>query len=280
MPSAGETAEALLCDGYTIISSFLTADDLRVLTEEVEQFLASADVDVICRPGLFPLRWNDAIVARVLRSERHMRSLRASLGDSDLKWLSGYVSTREPRTLALWWHQDWWCWDHPISYRRAATQVAVLCYLSDTDTDSGALRVLPGSHHVGMAAHRLLPEPHGNVADELPPDHPALADLPGQRTIRLQAGDAVALDYRLLHGTHANDTCRRRDRLLLSFIPAWDDLPMGMKAHLIQHHALPGEAEAESVSASGYAEMLPRFDGLRVSLPINRVPPAWFTVSD
>ena len=271
-------AEALLRDGYTVMPSFLQAGDLQVLTQEVE--VSSPDVEAMCRPGLFPLRWNDTIVASILRSERHVRSLCAALGAGDLRWLSGYISMRAPHSPALWWHRDWWCWDHPISFRRSATQVAVLCYLSDTDTRSGALRVLPGSHHAGTAVHCLLPEAHGELADRLPPDHAAMADLPGQTTLNLQAGDAVVLDYRLLHGTHANETRRRRDCVLLSFIPAWCDLPMEMRAHLIMHHALPGEAEAKSRSTSGYGERLPRFDGPPASLRLNRVPPAWFTVSD
>ncbi len=273
-------AEALLRDGYTVIPSFLQADDVEVLSQTVGAFLASPGVDAMCRPGLFPLRWNDPIVARVLRSAPHVDAVRAALRAGDLKWLSAYISTRDPCSPPLWWHQDWWCWDHPVSFRRSAAQVAVLCYLNDTAARSGALRVLPGSHHADTAAHRLLPEAHGDHADRLPPDHAAMSDLRGQRTLALRSGDAVVLDYRLLHGIHANDTSRRRDCVLLSFVPAWDDLPMEMRAHLIQHHALPSEPEAESRFASGYAKMLPRFDGPRVSLRLNRVPPASFTASD
>jgi Phytanoyl-CoA dioxygenase (PhyH) len=273
-------AEALLDDGYRVIPSFLDATDLRLLTQDVEVLLSSPRGASMCRPGLIPLRWNDAIVARILQPARPARVLRDALRARDLKWLSGYVSTRASHTPALWWHQDWWCWDHPISFRRPATQVAVLCYLTDTDVQSGALRVLAGSHRASTAAHGLLPEAHGKLADGLPRDHAALADLPGQRTLAVRAGDAVVLDYRLLHGTHANATSRRRDCILLSFIPAWSELPREMQAHLIAHLALPDHAESTSRAASAYDDLLPRFEGTPASLRLNRVPPTTFTVGD
>jgi hypothetical protein len=67
------------------------------------------------RPGndLIPLRWNDGIVARILGLRQRMRLLRDLLRANDLKWLSGYVSIKAAHSPALWWHQDWWCWDIP-----------------------------------------------------------------------------------------------------------------------------------------------------------------------
>jgi ectoine hydroxylase-related dioxygenase (phytanoyl-CoA dioxygenase family) len=103
---------------------------------------------------------------------------------------------------------------------------------------------------------------------------------PGSETLAVRAGDAVVLDYRLLHGTHANATPRRRDCILLSFIPAWSELPREMQAHLIAHLALPDHAERTSRAASAYDELLPRFEGMPASLPLNRVPPMRFTVGD
>ena len=99
----------------------------------------------------------------------------------------------------LWWHQDWWCWDHPLTYRRMAPQIAVLCYLADTNAQNGALRVLRGSHLKSAPIHAVLPEAHGHSAEGLEPGHIALSDLPGQVTLCLRAGDAVVIDYRLLH---------------------------------------------------------------------------------
>ncbi len=62
------------------------------------------------------LRWDEPAVASVLGSRRRMEQLRQRLGAPDLKWLSGYVSSKAPHSPALWWHQDWWCWDHPFGF--------------------------------------------------------------------------------------------------------------------------------------------------------------------
>ena len=205
-----------------------------------------------------------------------MQRLRDQLQASDLRWLSGYLSIKESHSAALWWHQDWWCWDHPVSFSRATTQVAVLCYLTGTSEENGALRVMPKSHHQSMPLHRHLPEPHGDDANRLPPDHPAMLDCPGQRTVPARAGDAVLLDYRLLHGTHPNNTPYRRDCILLSFIPNWSRLSADLQAHCMMHPALPCEEEAPSLLASGYSDLVPQFAGIPASIAVNRLAPADF----
>jgi ectoine hydroxylase-related dioxygenase (phytanoyl-CoA dioxygenase family) len=139
---------------------------------------------------------------------------------------------------------------------------------------------MPGTHHCGTVLHRALPEPHAETANALPAGHVALADTAEQDTIELLAGDAVALDYRLLHGTHANETARRRDCIILSFAPNWNALPREIKAHLIMHPALPDRRESEVREATCYDDILPRFDGTPESQRINRIPPANFAISD
>src|SRR3974390_2379000 len=69
---------------------------------------------------LLPLRWSDATVGFLLGSERRVQVLTDALQANDLKWISGYVSIREPPTPPLWWHQDWWCVDHPATYQPTA----------------------------------------------------------------------------------------------------------------------------------------------------------------
>jgi hypothetical protein len=146
-----------------MLPSYLNAPELQLVIEAVDHALSSARHTGMSGPGndLVPLRWNDPVIAAILRSERHIDRLRDLLEPDDLKWLSGYLTLKAPRSPALWWHQDWWCWDHWISFVRSPTQVALLCYLTDTDAQNGALRVLPGSHHTsatlscrGFQVHR------------------------------------------------------------------------------------------------------------------------------
>jgi hypothetical protein len=266
-------------NGWALIRNFLAPDELESLAASVNDVLRLPRPSCMNRPGndLIPLRWNDGIVACMLGSETRLQRLRDLLRADDLKWLSGYISIKAPHSCALWWHQDWWCWDHPITFHRPATQVAMLCYLTDTNRDNGALRVLPGSHHKSSAIHGQLPEPHGDDANRLPYDHPAMADSPDQATVPVKAGDTVVLDYRLLHGTHANGTSHRRDCILLSFIPNWTGLPPELKAHLAMHPALPNPEEQPSPSTGIYAELLPHFAGTPASMTVNRMAPANFS---
>ena len=184
---------------------------------------------------LLPLRWDDDLVELLLADPARVEALRRATGATDLRWISGYLSVKEPRTGALDWHQDWWCWDHPVSFEAPAAQIALLVYLSDTDEHSGALRFRSG-------------------------------------TVAARAGDAVALDYRTEHGTHPNDAGHRRDAVLLSFAPHWAALPADIRGHLIGHLALPTAGEDPSGRAVG--PLLPHFDGPRADLPLNRTPPA------
>ena len=156
----------------------------------------------------------------------------------------------------------------------------MLCYLTDTTRNNGALRVLPGSHAHSLPLHALLPEAHGHAVNSLGTDHPAMRDYPAQVTLPVQAGDAIVTDYRLLHGTHTNHSARRRDCVLMSFLPAWETLPGELLMHLAAHPALPTQCEAAARRACGYDELLPPYSPARASLPIQRMPPVQFTAQD
>jgi ectoine hydroxylase-related dioxygenase (phytanoyl-CoA dioxygenase family) len=268
-------------DGFVVLDRFLDGDEVAAIRPAVDALAASPPDPACSRPHntLLPLRWNDRIVQLLLASPRRIQVLREALGADDLRWISGYVSIKEARSPALWWHQDWWCWDHGVSYRRAAPQVAVLCYLTATDARNGALRVLPGSHQRSLRIHACLPEPHAHAANDLGPGHAAMRDHPGQVTPRLGAGDAVAIDYRLLHGTHPNAGDARRDCILLSFTPSWRGLPADIQGHLIGHPAQPAAGERPP-AASWEAAVLPRFGGVPKSLQVNRIAPRKFEVTD
>ncbi|MBZ5705629.1 MAG: phytanoyl-CoA dioxygenase family protein [Acidobacteriia bacterium] len=266
-------------EGFVVLTEFLDIHEVERIRTSVESALTLPRHPACTRPHntLLPLRWNDDIVDLVLRFDDRVQILSDALRADDLKWISGYVSIKEAHSPALWWHQDWWCWDHPVSYRRAAPQVALLCYLTDTSVYNGALRILPGSHLKSAPIHAALPEAHGHTAEDLEPDHIAMDNLSDQVTLCLKAGDAVAIDYRLLHGTHGNPSEKRRDCIILNFAPSWKRLPDDIKAHLINHPAQPSDEEIAPASATT-AKLLPSFKGARLSLPLNRNAPSSFEI--
>jgi hypothetical protein len=121
-------------EGYAVIRSFFGPAELDTVVNAVGDVLASPSDPSMNRTGneLFPLRWNDPIAATSLQATSSMSALRDATDVRNLGWISRYVSTKCGRSPALGWHQDWWCWDHPASFQRQATQIAVLCHLSDT----------------------------------------------------------------------------------------------------------------------------------------------------
>ena len=270
------SAGAFAIDGFTLLDRFLSPDEIaasRIMVDERTRI----PVDASCvRPHntLVPLRFDDPLVDLVLAAPERMERLAASVAATDLRWISGYVSSKEPNSEALWWHQDWWCWRHPASFAPGAPQVAVLCYLGATDRRSGALRVWPGSHRASTRLHALLPDAHRAGMEGLPLDHAAMRDHPEQLTLASRAGDAVVIDYRLLHGTHPNAGATRRDCLLLTFTPDWRHLPEDLRAHLISNLAQP--RSEESAKTAWAARLLPSFHGIRADLELGRDAPARF----
>jgi ectoine hydroxylase-related dioxygenase (phytanoyl-CoA dioxygenase family) len=106
-----------------------------------------------------------------------------------------------------------------------------------------------------------------------------MSDHPDQVTFSLNAGDAVAIDYRLLHGTHGNASDARRDCVILNFTPCWRDLPSDIRGHLISHPALPSAEEYPALMPWA-SEVLPRFLGEPRDLPVTRMAPHDFEIID
>lgn len=260
--------------GFVVVPSFFTHSDLRVIAKRVNAIVSAPAHAGMNRPAddRYPLRWDDEIVAFVLGSARHRDLLDALLRPADLKWLSGCVAVKRARMPAEAWHQEWWCWDHPLSFQPRTAQITLLCYLTDTTPQNGALRVLPTSHHRSFPIHRMLAE----TADIQ--SGGAAMDVPEQVTLAVQAGDAVVLDSRLLRGAHANETLTRRDCISLSFALDWQGLPPEIKAHLSGSTALPSAKETKQSAGSGYADLLAAFDAGAVSVSINRRPPPEFAM--
>jgi ectoine hydroxylase-related dioxygenase (phytanoyl-CoA dioxygenase family) len=270
-------------DGFAVLEGFLTEGDLEQLQAEVDLIIRRPRHPSCTRPNntLIPLRWSDRAIDVVLSSNERVRTLRERVAAADLRWISGYVSIKEAGSGALWWHQDWWCWEHPVSYRRSPAQLAVLCYLSATDRDRGALRLLPGSHRRSCALHGAVPADSVPLEETLAPDHPLFGSQPDEYAVCVSAGDAVVIDFRLLHATCPNLTRIRRDCLILNFTPSWRDLPEEIRGHLIRHHALPGPDDLHTAhDLSWMNQLLPRFDGPSRDLPLSRRAPSEFEVRE
>ncbi|ACU03985.1 phytanoyl-CoA dioxygenase family protein [Pedobacter heparinus] len=267
-------------DGFILLENFLEEWEIPILKQAVANVVAEKRVSSCIRPNntLTTLRWNDPIVSHLLSSASRITAISQATKTKDLKWISGYISSKEPRSEALWWHQDWWCWQHPISFKKEAPQIAVLCYLSPVNKENGALRVLPGSHHTYTELHASLPEAHAGIG-HFDPDNLSLKDYCGQFTLELKAGDAVVIDYRLLHGTHPNLSSERRDCVMITFTPDWKSLPEEIQGHLSRNYSLPFYDEMR-VALNYPVDLLPEYKLTARDLEVIRVPPQDFKLID
>lgn len=156
----------------------------------------------------------------------------AGLGLSDLRYSSGYVISKPPHGPALFWHQDWTGWRHPISFTDRVCQIALFFYLTDTTPANGCLRVIPGSHRRRHPLHDIIDAHDKALARVDDPDNPAFASHPDAVSVPVTAGDMVVADARLIHGAHPNASDAERTNITLWWHPGYHDLPESFRARL------------------------------------------------
>ena len=160
------------------------------------------------------------------------RAAFSELEFADPRFSSGYLISKPPGGPPLFWHQDWWGWDDPISYTEAVAQVFLMYYLTDTSPENGCLRVVPGSHrqkHPLHDADQAHDEALSRVDD---PDDPLYGSLAEEKAVPVRAGDLVIGDSRLLHAAYANQSSQERSLITLWYHPDFGSLPAGMRSRI------------------------------------------------
>ena len=161
-----------------------------------------------------------------------LQTMFARLGFDDTRFTSGYIISKPPGGPALFWHQDWWGWRHPISRTRRIAQIALFLYLTDTRRENGCLRVIPGSHRRSHPLHEVIDAHDTALATVENPHDPVYAPHPDGVDVPVSAGDVVVADARLVHGAHPNRSGCERTNITLWWHPHYADLPPGIRARL------------------------------------------------
>lgn len=214
--------------------------------------------------------YDDPFFAELVAAPGAWRVLE-QLGYSNPKFASGFVISKPPHSPPLFWHQDWWGWNEPISQTWAhPPQAFFMYYLVDTTRDNGCLRLIPGTHRKRHAMHDAVPDAHTNdlraVTD---PDHPAYQKAEGEVDVPVRAGSVVVGDSRMLHAAHANTTDQCRTVITLWYYPSWDELPGGVRAH-IASAKLPDTWAGAPTQTLG--SLVPTYDGDAEPTVWNRIP--------
>ena len=192
------------------------------------------------------------------------------LGFTNLKFYSGYIISKPPEIApALFWHQDGFVWDDPISYTDTPVQFFLMYYLINTNQNNGCLRVIPGSHR---KRHRLhgLPPAHSKEIQNATNGHPALEFDPDEVDVPVKAGDLVVGDARILHSAHANRSNQRRTVITLWFCPTYYQLPDTLQAIYGKPRSKPTNWTDKEW---GLVEpLLATYQGYALPVPHQRVP--------
>ncbi|MGI9332171.1 MAG: phytanoyl-CoA dioxygenase family protein [Gammaproteobacteria bacterium] len=161
-----------------------------------------------------------------------LAALFESLDFGDPVFSSGYLISKPPHGPALFWHQDWWGWDDPMSYSDTIAQVFVMIYLTRTTQHNGCLRVIPGSHRQRHPLHDKPPAHAEALAKVAKPHDPIYASAAGEQAVPVEPGDVVIGDARLLHGAYDNRSEHERTLITLWYHPDFSNLPPGMQARI------------------------------------------------
>ncbi len=133
------------------------------------------------------------------------------LGPDFFQWGGQFFCKLPGMTSEVPWHQDAQYW--PLTPHDTVT---VWLAFYDSDEENGAMRVVAGSHEAGMFDHDTI-EGDENVLDQsidasrFSPDDVV--------TIDLKAGEISLHDDRLIHGSNASTSGRRRVGLTMRFSP-------------------------------------------------------------
>ena len=164
----------------------------------------------------------------------------ARLGLHGTLFSSGYVISKPPGGPALFWHQDWWGWEHPISRDDRIAQVALFLYMTDTTRENGCLRLIPGTHRRPHPLHDLVDAHDPTLAEVKNPEDAAFASHADEVDVPVTAGDVVVVDARLIHGAHPNRSGAERTNITLWWHPDYEDLPATIKARIWQVYEREG----------------------------------------
>ncbi|MGI9436597.1 MAG: phytanoyl-CoA dioxygenase family protein, partial [Geminicoccaceae bacterium] len=172
----------LLEDGYCVIKGVLEPallQDLRKLSSTALEAASSEHRTQNCSQGSL-INIADYPGYAPLIGHGGAREVWARFSAADPRFGSGYLISKPPAGPPLFWHQDWWGWDDPISYTDEIAQVFFMYYLTDTTKENGCLRVLPGSHRRRHALHDAK-SAHGEALSRVDdPNDPLYGSIDGE----------------------------------------------------------------------------------------------------
>ena len=275
MPEQDYRYQQLREEGYCRFENVLDApmlDELRQVTDAMlDAYAPEAAHKYRYQGSNIGIAFQHPVFPRLFTLPKALETLRA-LGFPNPVFWSAFCLSKPPHAPPLYWHQDWWGWDEPISGLPTPAQVFLMYYLTDTTPENGCLRVIPGTHCRRIELHDLLPSAHSEETYEANPNSVQFQHHPDEVDVPVKAGDLVIGDARILHAAHANHTDQRRTCLTLWYLPDFDTLPESIKAFAAQNHPIPPPDFIETPESRRLAAMIPHYAGIVPPITFNRMP--------
>lgn len=265
----------LIDDGFVIYKNVLNSEllaDLRRVTTRLIDGISADDAEKYKYQGTnVKVDFQDPVFARLFALPAALDALR-ELGFDKPKFWSAFMLSKPPNGPPLYWHQDWWAWDEPISLRPEPPQIFLMYYLTGTNRENGCLRVIPGTQRKRIKLHDMLREAHTDATRAATLDEAEFTQHPDEVDIAVDAGDVVIGDARILHAAHQNKTDKHRTLLTLWYFPDYDNLPDSIKARVARKTPMQPPDWWEGDAGNAVEPLIPRYDGDAQPANWNRVP--------
>jgi len=198
--------------GYLAPIRVLSTSDAARIRAQLETFEAQAGplAGKLRQKSHLLFTWlNDLI-----RHERILDAVEDVIGPDILCWGTSFFIKEPHNPSYVSWHQDSTYWGLD-----PADIVTAWVALSDSTTENGAMRVVPGSHTMAQVPHRdtFRPENLLSRGQEIMVD----VDEARAATLTLQAGEMSLHHVRLIHGSEPNPSDQRRIGFAIRYLPTY-----------------------------------------------------------
>jgi non-haem Fe2+, alpha-ketoglutarate-dependent halogenase len=199
-------------DGYLAPIRVLSAADAAGLRAKLEAFEAEAGplAGTLRQKSHLLFTWlNDLI-----RQERILDAVEDIVGPNILCWGTSFFIKEPHNPSFVSWHQDSTYWGLD-----PADIVTAWVALSDSTTENGAMRVVPGSHTMAQVPHRDTFRPDNLLSR----GQEVLVEVDDARaeTLELKAGEMSLHHVRLIHGSEPNPSDLRRIGFAIRYLPTY-----------------------------------------------------------
>jgi ectoine hydroxylase-related dioxygenase (phytanoyl-CoA dioxygenase family) len=163
------------------------------------------------------LTWIDEIV----RHPRVLDAVESIVGPDILVWGTSFF-IKEPRNESfVSWHQDLTYWG-----LEPADIVTAWIALSESKSENGAMRVIPGTHTMDVVPHKDTFAANNLLSRGQ--EISVAVDETKAVALELEPGEMSLHHVRLIHGSEANPSSKRRIGLAVRYIPTYVRQTAGM----------------------------------------------------